>query len=231
MCTTVRRWHFLLSWGAGTPYLRAGHLTAIEPMHSADSVRPPTSSSAGPAGEVTRLVRAWISGERGALDRLLPHVYDELRQLARGQLAREHEGHTLDSRSLVHEAYPRLAAAHPSGTASRACLFGIAAGAMRAVLVDHARAPGGEAWPRRRSPPVGSRSTGVRGARRAPDCSRRSVEAPPTSQSRRVPHGGVPLLRGTDHRRDRYCARRVFGHGATPLGVRKGVAAPRAPCG
>jgi RNA polymerase sigma factor (TIGR02999 family) len=70
--------------------------------------------------------------------RLLPVVYDELRRLAAANLAREPDGHTLDATALVHEAYLRIGKRQEFST--RTDFFRAAAGAMRRVLVDHARA-------------------------------------------------------------------------------------------
>ena len=88
---------------------------------------------------VTELLVALRRGERDALDRLLPLVYDALRQLARRQLGREHGPRTLDATGLVHEAYLKLAAGHAVDVADRAHFLAVAARAMRQVLVDHAR--------------------------------------------------------------------------------------------
>jgi RNA polymerase sigma factor (TIGR02999 family) len=90
-------------------------------------------------GEVTRLLQAAGGGERQALDRLLPLVYDELRRLARRQLDRERAGHTLGATALVHEAYVKLAGGGTCGAVDRAHFLAIAARAMRQVLVDYAR--------------------------------------------------------------------------------------------
>lgn len=90
------------------------------------------------AGEVTRLLEAVDAGEEGALDRLLPLLYNELRAIAARQLRRERSGHTLQPTALVHEAYLKLVGGELSAS-SRAHLLAIAARAMRQVLVDHAR--------------------------------------------------------------------------------------------
>ena len=87
---------------------------------------------------VTRLLVEWTDGNQGALEALLPLVYDELRRLARGYLQRERPGHTLQSTALVHEAYMRLVDQDVSWQ-NRAHFFGIAAQMMRRILVDHAR--------------------------------------------------------------------------------------------
>jgi RNA polymerase sigma factor (TIGR02999 family) len=89
-------------------------------------------------GEVTRLLHRVRSGDREALDRLLPLVYDELRRLARQALGREHGPRTLHATGLVHEAYLKLAAGGVEA-GDRAHFLAIAARAMRQVLVDHAR--------------------------------------------------------------------------------------------
>jgi RNA polymerase sigma factor (TIGR02999 family) len=69
---------------------------------------------------------------------LLPLVYDELRRLAAAQLTHEPAGHTLDATALVHEAYLKLGG--DQSFASKTDFMRAAAGAMRRVLVDHARA-------------------------------------------------------------------------------------------
>jgi RNA polymerase sigma factor (TIGR02999 family) len=89
--------------------------------------------------EATVLLRAWRGGDRDALDRLLPLVYDELSGLARRALRSERSDHTLQTRALVHEAYLRLVDADISFQ-DRAHFLAVAARTMRRVLVDHARA-------------------------------------------------------------------------------------------
>ena len=93
-----------------------------------------------PSGqEVTALLREWSAGDRGALERLMPLVYGELRQLAASHLRSERGDHTLQPTALVHEAYLRLVGQRSVSWANRAHFFGIAAQMMRRVLVDHAR--------------------------------------------------------------------------------------------
>lgn len=89
--------------------------------------------------DVTRLLVQASSGDRGAVDVLLPHVYKELRRLAGGYMKREREGHTLDATGLVHEAYMKLVDQSRVEWQNRSHFFGIAATAMRRILVDHAR--------------------------------------------------------------------------------------------
>lgn len=89
--------------------------------------------------DVTQLLMLASSGDRGAVDALLPHVYRELRRLAGGYMKREREGHTLDATGLVHEAYMKLVDQSRVEWQNRSHFFGIAATAMRRILVDHAR--------------------------------------------------------------------------------------------
>jgi RNA polymerase sigma factor (TIGR02999 family) len=91
------------------------------------------------AGDVTRLLDRVRDGDRDALDRILPLVYDELRNIAGGQLRRERDDHTLDATEIVHEAFLRLRGSDRLDVRDRAHFLGIAARSMRQVLVDHAR--------------------------------------------------------------------------------------------
>ena len=75
----------------------------------------------------------------GAVEQLLPMVYEELRRIAHRQLLSERADHTLNTTGLVHEAYLRLAAPRGIEWADRAHFFAVAARAMRRVLIDHAR--------------------------------------------------------------------------------------------
>jgi len=96
-------------------------------------------SSDSPA-EITEVLKAWSDGDATAPEKLMPLVYEELRRLARNYLARERGDHTLQATALVHEAYLRLADETRLDWKDRAHFYGIAAGAMRRILVDHARA-------------------------------------------------------------------------------------------
>lgn len=87
---------------------------------------------------VTQLLVAYSKGDREALDRLLPLVYSELRQLADRYLRRERSDHTLQATALVHEAYLRLVDQNVPWQ-NRAHFFGVAAQMMRRILIDHAR--------------------------------------------------------------------------------------------
>jgi RNA polymerase sigma-70 factor, ECF subfamily len=92
-----------------------------------------------PPGEVTRLLEAAEAGDSGALDRLLPLLYEDLRRVAHRQLDREGGGHTLQTTALIHEAYLKLAGVGSVSATNRAHFLAIAARAMRQVLVDYAR--------------------------------------------------------------------------------------------
>jgi RNA polymerase sigma factor (TIGR02999 family) len=91
---------------------------------------------------VTDLIEQSRSGERPALDRLLPLVYAELRRIAGRYIGRERPGQTLQATALVNEAYLRLAKDAHLSFQNRAHLLGIAARAMREILVERARARG-----------------------------------------------------------------------------------------
>ena len=90
-------------------------------------------------GEVTQLLLRWRAGDEGALEALLPLVYEELRALARRHLRHERSTHTLQRTALVHEAFLRIADQKQVDWESRAQFFGIASQMMRRILVDHAR--------------------------------------------------------------------------------------------
>jgi RNA polymerase sigma factor (TIGR02999 family) len=93
-----------------------------------------------PRGEVTGLLLAWNEGDRGAVERLMPLVYAELRKIAERQFRRERAGHTLQPTAVVHEAYFRLVDQTRVTWKNRGHFFAIAAQAMRRILIDHARA-------------------------------------------------------------------------------------------
>lgn len=94
------------------------------------------------AHEVTELLQALRGGDRGALDRLMPLVYGELRAIAAGHLRGERSDHTLQPTALVHEAYLRLLERQKPTWENRAHFLGVAAQAIRRILIEHARARG-----------------------------------------------------------------------------------------
>ena len=88
---------------------------------------------------ITQLLIKWGSGDKAALDELIPLVYDELRKLAASYLRRKSGSNTLQATALVHEAYVRLADQSSISMEHRAQFFGLAAKIMRDILVDNAR--------------------------------------------------------------------------------------------
>jgi RNA polymerase sigma factor (TIGR02999 family) len=94
----------------------------------------------GSVSEVTELLQQWSNGRTEALDRLLPLIHAELRQLAASYMRRERPDHTLQATALVNEAFLKLVDQRAVRWQNRAHFFGIAAQAMRRILVDHARA-------------------------------------------------------------------------------------------
>jgi RNA polymerase sigma factor (TIGR02999 family) len=89
--------------------------------------------------EVSGLLRAWSDGDRAALDRLTPVVYDELRRLARRYMRGERPGHSLQTTALVNEAYMRLVDYKSMQWQNRAHFFAVSSQLMRRILVEHAR--------------------------------------------------------------------------------------------
>lgn len=88
--------------------------------------------------EITQLLAQWSSGEREAMDRLIPLVYQQLLSLARRRMSFEAPGHSLRPTELVHEAYLRLIRSEIPAK-NRAHFYAICAQLMRRILVDHAR--------------------------------------------------------------------------------------------
>lgn len=92
-----------------------------------------------PPRTVTRLLLDWRAGDAGALEALIPLLYDELRRLARLKMRDQPAGHTLQPTALVHEAYARMIDLELDWQ-DRSHFLCMAARTMRRVLVDHARA-------------------------------------------------------------------------------------------
>jgi len=85
------------------------------------------------------MLREWSDGRRDALDELMPLVYNELRRQASRYLRGERPGHTLQTTALIHEAYLKLIDQREVNWQNRAHFYGIAAQAMKRILVDHAK--------------------------------------------------------------------------------------------
>jgi len=90
-------------------------------------------------GDISRLLVAWNGGDEAALQELIPLVYPELRRIARLHLARRAADETLESASLVNEAYLKLVRSHGIECRNRAHFFAVCAQMIRRILVDHAR--------------------------------------------------------------------------------------------
>ncbi len=90
-------------------------------------------------GTVTQLLLHWGDGDERALDRLLPLVYEQLKQLAHARLAGERADHTLNTTALVHEAYLKLVDINQVQWKDRTHFLAMASRQMRRILVDYAR--------------------------------------------------------------------------------------------
>lgn len=92
-----------------------------------------------PEEDVTALLGEVAKGNHAAQEKLIPLVYDQLKELARRYMRRERADHTLQTTALVHEAYLKLVHQQSANWQGRAQFFGIAAQLMRRILIDHAR--------------------------------------------------------------------------------------------
>ena len=91
------------------------------------------------ADDLTGLLIEWSQGDKAALDRLTPLVYDEIRRIAHRYMQREREGQTLQTTALVNEAYLRLAGSADIAWQNRSHFYAVTAQVMRRILIDHAR--------------------------------------------------------------------------------------------
>ena len=89
--------------------------------------------------EITQILTAWQGGDSDAGEQLMELVYQELHRMAAGYLRGERREHSLQATALVHEAYLRLLGNEELEWRNRAHFFGLAARAMRRILVEHAR--------------------------------------------------------------------------------------------
>lgn len=90
-------------------------------------------------GQITQLLIEARNGDKSALDSLYPHVYEQLKRLARHHLAKEQKGHTLQKTALVHELYMKLIDQSEIDWQNRAHFYSIASRCMQQILVDYAR--------------------------------------------------------------------------------------------
>jgi RNA polymerase sigma factor (TIGR02999 family) len=89
--------------------------------------------------QITDLLHRWAGGDSQALDRLMPIMYDRLRQLAHQRLRSAPGERSLNTTGLVHEAYLKLIDSPNASIENRNHFLAIASRVMRNVLVDHAR--------------------------------------------------------------------------------------------
>src|SRR6266478_1016308 len=99
----------------------------------------PTLMPDAECSETTQLLRAWASGDQGALEQLTPRVYDELRRIAGRFMRDERPGRTIQTTALVHEAYLKLIDVTNVDWQHRAHFFAVSAQIMRRILLDRAR--------------------------------------------------------------------------------------------
>ena len=92
-----------------------------------------------PRDDVTQILAAMNAGDEGAMERLVPLVYAELRKMARGLMGSENPNQTLQPTAVVHEAYLRLLGGRQQSWQNRAHFYAVAATAMRNILIDEAR--------------------------------------------------------------------------------------------
>jgi len=92
--------------------------------------------------ELTHLLLAWRQGQREALDRLIPVIYEELRRIAHSYIRGERRGNTLQTTALVNEAYLRLIDCSRVNWQNRAHFLAVSAQLMRRILIDYARSRG-----------------------------------------------------------------------------------------
>lgn len=88
---------------------------------------------------VTQLLLGWRAGDEDALGKMMPIIYNALREVAARYMRAEHPNHTLQATAVVHEAYMRLVDMDVDWQ-DRAHFFAVAGRLMRRILVDHARA-------------------------------------------------------------------------------------------
>ncbi|HYJ90922.1 MAG TPA: sigma-70 family RNA polymerase sigma factor [Pyrinomonadaceae bacterium] len=89
--------------------------------------------------QISRLLTDWSNGNQRALDQLMPLVYEELRRMARNYLRQQPANHSFQTTELIHEAYLKLAKNNNQNWQNKEHFFGVAAKAMRHILVDYAR--------------------------------------------------------------------------------------------
>ena len=91
------------------------------------------------SNQITVLLIDWSKGNDSALEQLMPLVYAELRLMAHRYMKKQPSGHTFQTTELIHEAYLKLADGENQNWQNRSHFFGVAAKAMRHILVDYAK--------------------------------------------------------------------------------------------
>jgi len=115
-------------------------LSPSETRSGGETGKPVKKNMETSSPSVSHWLQRWSDGDSEALDQLMPLVYGELRRMARRYLGQQPPGHTLQTTALIHEAYLRLVGQEEKHWENRAHFFGVAAQAMRHILVDYARA-------------------------------------------------------------------------------------------
>jgi RNA polymerase sigma factor (TIGR02999 family) len=146
--------------------------------------------------KATQLLQAWSGGDASALDRLMPIVERELRNLARRMMSRERPGHTLQPTALVNEVFLRLVDAQDVRWQSRAHFLAISARLMRRVLVDEART---------------RHATKRGGAAERAELDEARVAAPEPGRDVVALHDALSALATFDERKSRVVELRFFG--------------------
>ena len=177
--------------------------------------------------EITGLLLAWGNGDKAALDRVIPLVYQELRRLAHRQMRRERAGDTLQTTALVNEAYLRLVDYERMQPRDRAHFLAIAAQAMRRILIERARS--------RRSAKRGSGGQQVSLDEAADVSDERAADVLALDEAltnlaaidpRKSSNSRAEVFRRADHRRDRRGSRSIGSHGGARLAHGQDLAAP-----
>lgn len=108
--------------------------TVVYTSHNFSTQMPDNNSH-----QISLLLTNWNKGDEYALEQLMPLVYQELRLMARRHMRRQPAGHTFQTTDLIHETYLKIAGGESQHWQSRTHFFGVAAKAMRHILVDYAR--------------------------------------------------------------------------------------------
>lgn len=156
--------------------------------------------------DITLLLHAAASGERGDLDALMAAIYQDMRRLAASHLHGERRDHTLSPTALVHEAYVKLVDQRTTDWKSRLHFFAVAARIIRRILIDHARAR--DAAKRGGGP---SRSDGMRTERTMVRLGEQDVVAPQRDIDLLALDDALQELASLDEQQARIVELRYFG--------------------